>query len=303
MEQIQKSTRKSEYFKTENRTWVFMLLPALVVMIIISIYPTLFNFYNSLFKWNFARQQIRSFVGFNNYIDTLNDSRFLGALLNTLIFVSASVIIEFCGGFILSLLLFNVHSKGRVYRSLMILPTMVTPIVASLMWLLMYNSDYGIIKYLLQVLGVQSPPALLASHTWAMPAIILVDVWQWTPYVAMCIYAGLVAIPKDIEEAARVDGANIFQKVLLIYLPSLKPVISIVLLMRIIDSFKSFEVVYMLTKGGPGSATELISYYAYKIGFSFFEVGKSSSISLIIVVVITLICSKLNKLIGDEWVV
>ena len=294
---------KPTLMQKENRAWKLMLAPSMIVLVLISIYPTIFNIYNSLYAWNFANGRPRRFVGLNNFIETLTDQNFLVALVNTLVLVASAVAAEFVLGFAIALLVNRSERGARVYRALMIIPTMITPIVASLMWLLMYNADYGIIKHLLQNMGVANPPAILASKTLAMPAVILVDVWQWTPFVMLVFYAGLTAIPRELSEASLADGANAWQKFIHITLPCMKPVIAVVLLMRIMDTFKFFEAVYMLTKGGPGSSTETMSFFAYKVGFSFFEVGESSAICIVILLVTTLVCQALNKLIADEWTV
>jgi multiple sugar transport system permease protein len=297
----ERTTKKPTLIGRENRAWKLMMAPSILVLALISIYPSIFNIYNSLFAWNFAKGRPRKFVGLNNFISTLTDQNFLVALLNTLILVAAAVTVEFLLGFTIALLVNRSERGARGFRALMITPTMITPIVASLMWLLMYNSDYGIIKHLLQSIGVANPPAILASKALAMPAVILVDVWQWTPFVMLVLYAGLTAIPKELNEASLADGANAWQKFIHITLPCMKPVIAVVLLMRIMDTFKFFEAVYMLTKGGPGNSTETMSFFAYKVGFSFFEIGESSAICIIILVITTLICQALNKLIADEW--
>lgn len=285
----------------ENRVWKLMVAPSMIILVLMSIYPTVFNIYNSFFQWNFASGKPRRFVGLQNFTDTLRDPNFIGALFNTIILVVAAVTIEFILGFAIALL-FNQNVRGtRIFRTLMITPTMITPIVASLMWLLMYNSDYGVVRYLMQLIGISNPPALLASKTYAMPAVVLVDVWQWTPFVMLIILAGLTSIPREVIEAGCVDGANMFERLVHITLPSLRPVVAIVLLMRVMDTFKFFEVIYMLTKGGPGNATETVSYFAYKVGFSFFEVGQSSAVCLVILFVVLMVCQALNRCIADEW--
>lgn len=287
----------------ENRVWKLMIAPSMVFLVLMSVYPMIFNVYHSFFRYNLARPQSPKFVGFDNYINALTNPNFLRPLLNTLVFMVSAVSVEFVLGFAIALFFSQQKNGGKVIRALLITPTMIAPIVASLMWLLMYNSDYGVIRWLLQLCGVVNPPALLASRTLAMPAVILVDVWQWTPFVMMVIYAGLVAMPKDLCEAACVDGANSRQLLVHIVIPSLKPVIAVVLLMRVMDAFKSFELIYMLTKGGPGNVTETVSYYAYKVGFSFFEIGQSSAICILILFVIMGVCQLLNRLISDEWAV
>ena len=285
----------------ENRVWKLMTAPAMVFLILLSVYPMVFNVYNSFFDWNLARPDSGRFVGLANYIDAFTNANLGTAFFNTLVFMFWAVAVEFTLGFALALLLSTYKGPSKIIRSLMITPTMIAPIVASLMWLFMFNADYGVIKWLLQLCGVENPPAILASRTWAMPAVIAVDVWQWTPFVMLTIFAGITALPKDLIEASCVDGANSLQRLIHVIVPSLKPVIAVVLLMRVMDSFKSFEVIYMLTKGGPGNATETVSYYAYKVGFSFFEIGQCSAICLLIGFVVTAICSALNRLISDEW--
>ena len=285
----------------ENRVWKLMMAPAILFMILISVYPMIFNLVNCFRDWNLAKPGSGKFVGFANFIDVFHNGNLVIAFRNTLVYMVSAVTIEFLLGFAIALLLSNYRGPSRVTRSLMITPTMIAPIVAALMWLFMFNSDYGIIKRILQLCGVMNPPAILASKIWAMPAVILVDVWQWTPFVMLTLYAGITAMPKDEIEAACVDGANGWQRLIHVMLPSLKPVIAVVLLMRGMDAFKSFEAVYMLTKGGPGNATETVSFYGYKVGFSFFEIGKCSAICLMISFVITSICSVLNNFIADDW--
>lgn len=293
--------KKLSIAQQENRVWKLMIAPSMGFLILISIYPMIFNLYNSFFDWNLAKPNSGNFVGLSNYIDAFTNVNLWISFKNTLVFMFFAVLVEFFLGFALALLFSSYTGSSKVIRSLMITPTMIAPIVASLMWLFMFNADYGLIKWLLQLCGVMNPPAILASKTWAMPAVIAVDVWQWTPFVMLTIFAGITSLPKDLIEAACVDGANAFQRMIHIIVPSLKPVIAVVLLMRVMDAFKSFEVIYMLTKGGPGNATETVSYYAYKVGFSFFEIGKCSAICLLIGFVITTICNLLNRLISDEW--
>ena len=298
---MKRAGKRGSLMAAENRVWKLMIAPSLLLLILMSIYPMVFNVYNSFFDWNFASSQPRRFVGLENFQGVLTDQNFLRAMLNTLLLVASAVTLEFLLGFLIALLFHQSVAGTRLFRSLMIAPTMITPIVASLMWLLMYNSDYGVVRYLLQCIGIQSPPALLASKTRAMPAVILVDVWQWTPFVMLILLAGLTSMPRDVIEAAQVDGANSRQRFFSIVLPSLRPVVAVALLMRVMDTFKFFEVVYMLTKGGPGNVTETVSYFAYKEGFSFFEVGRSSASCLVILFVVLTVCQLLNHLIADEW--
>lgn len=286
----------------ENLVWKLMILPTVLTLLIVTIFPTVFSLYNSLFQWNLSHPQYgRKFVGLGNYVRAVTDTLFLNSLLNTLKIVLIAVTAEFIIGLAIALL-FNTKLRGlRVIRTVMIIPTMITSVVASLMWLLMYNSEFGILRFFAESVGIKPAPVWLADNNYALLSVITVDIWQWTPFVMLILLAGLTAIPRDVFEASHVDGANSFQRFFLITLPYLKPVASIAVLIRVMDTFKFFEIIYMLTKGGPGNATETVSYFAYKQSFSFFEIGYGTAVSTIVLVVITFISSLLVRYISDDW--
>lgn len=272
-----------------------MLVPSIVLLLAVTIYPTVFSFFNSLFSWNFTRPQYgRIFVGLGNYIKAVSDPLMLGAARNTVVLVIVSVLVELVLGFCIALLLETELKGFRIIRTILLLPMMITPVIAALMWLLMYNTDYGVLRYFCQTLGLQAP-LWLADKRWALWSVACVDIWQWTPFVVLMVLAGLHSIPRESYEAAKVDGANYWQKLTSVTLPWLRPVLLIVILMRVMDTFKFFDPVYVLTKGGPGNSTETLSFFAYRQGFRFFEIGYGAAVSILIVIAIGIISQFLIK--------
>lgn len=286
----------------ENFVWKLMILPTVITLLLVTIFPTIYTIYNSLFQWNFSHPQYgRAFVGLGNYLKAVTDKLFLESLLHTIEIVLIALSAEFVIGFAIALL-FNMKIKGlQLIRTLMILPTMITPVVGALMWLLLYNTEFGVIRFLVESIGIKPAPIWLADKNFVLLSVTIVDIWQWTPFVMLILLAGLTNIPQEILEASHVDGANPFQRLFFIELPNLKPVIAIVLLIRGMDAFKIFEVIYVLTKGGPGTATQTASYFVYKQGFQFFEVGYGSATAIILLVIISLLSLFLIKYISDEW--
>ena len=208
----------------ENFVWKLMILPTIITLFLVTIFPTIFTLYNSLFKWNFSHPQYgRTFIGLGNYIKAATDTLFLKSLLHTIEIVLIAVSVEFVLGFAIALL-FNMKIKGlKFIRTLIIMPTMITPVVAALMWLLMYNSEFGVIRFLVEGIGIKPVPIWLADKNFALLAVTLVDIWQWTPFVLLILLAGLTNIPKEMIEASHIDGANPFQRFIFIELPNLKP--------------------------------------------------------------------------------
>lgn len=281
-----------------NRPWFFMILPTFVMLFLISIYPTIYTLFNSLFSWNYLRPLRKSFVGLGNFVQLFQDSLFRDAVCNTLVLVFFAVVSEFLIGLIAALLIDTDLRGFRIIRGLLLIPTMITPVVAALMWLLMYNTDFGILRYLLEAVNIRAP-IWLADPKWALFSVLLVDVWQWTPFVILLLLAGLKSIPDEIFEAATVDGANNVQMLFFVIFPCLRQIMLVVLLIRTMDALKFFDPIYVLTKGGPGSCTETVSFFVYRQGFRFFEVGYGSAAAILVLVLISLISRGLIRTLGQ----
>jgi multiple sugar transport system permease protein len=233
-----------------------------------------------------------AFVGLGNFYEILVEGHggvygFYDTLRTTFVYVSIAVSIEFILGLIIAMLL-NRELRGiRVVRALLLLPMMTAPAVAGFIFVYMYGQGYGPIDYYLKALGLMAPDTvILADGNLALLALIVVDIWQWTPFMIMVLLAGLTALPKDPFEMAEIDGASKWLIFKHLTLPLLKPVIAIALLFRIMDAFKVFDYVYILTNGGPSGRTATVSFAAYLTSIKFFDVGLGSAFCLIIMWII-----------------
>ena len=200
------------------------------------------------------------FVGFEQYARVLRDALFRTGVANTIVFAVSAVAVQMILGFALALLTTRIARARVLYRTVFILPILVPGIVIGAIWKLMYNFDFGVLNQLLGVIGVR-PIDWLGNGATALAAVIAVDVWHWTPFVFLLMLAGLESLPQDVYEAARVDGATFFQELRYITLPLMLPTIVVTMLFRIIVGVKVFDEIYLLTGGGPGTATEVVSYH------------------------------------------
>ncbi|MDL4842527.1 carbohydrate ABC transporter permease [Aquibacillus rhizosphaerae] len=270
--------------KSNTMTHIF-LLPAVVVFLVLTVYPLLYAVVTSFYELDFLKGDI-SFIGLDNFNKLFEHDVFWISLRNTIIFVIVAVLMEVLLGTALAIY-FNSGKGLKLIRTAILLPMLLPPITVALTWKMMYDYEFGIINYLLGWIGV-APIEWLSSSNLALLSIIITDVWQWTPFVFLIILASLQAIPEDIYESASVFGANASQCLRYITLPLLKPAIILVLLLRTIDTFQVFEKMYVLTGGGPGNATETITFYIYRHGFRYFETGYATAASIVLVLIIIL---------------
>jgi len=277
---------------------VFFISPAFIVIAIILVYPLGYSLWLSFHEWTLRgfRQGV-PFVGLQNYVDLFSNPDFLNSLRITASFVILAVGIEFFLGMGLALLL-NHDLRGRHFmRAMVLLPMMCTNVVIGLTWRLLLNYEFGLVNYYLGVLGME-PIEWLSKPAMALPAVILVDVWNTTSFVALLLLAGLQALPEEPFEAARIDGASAWQSFVRITLPLLRQTILVVLLWRMIDTFRIFDVIYLLTAGGPARATETVSIYVYRYGFQSFNLGYASAASYIMILVMLVIAAAMARLMG-----
>ncbi len=277
---------------------VLFISPAFIVIAVILIYPLGHSLWLSFHEWTLRgfRRGI-PFVGLQNYRDLFSNPDFLNSLRITASFVLLAVGIEFVLGMGLALLL-NHDLRGKnIMRALILLPMMCTNVVIGLTWRLLLNYEFGLVNYYLGVVGI-APLEWLSKPAVAFPAVVLVDVWNTTSFVALLLLAGLQALPDEPFEAARIDGASPWQSFVLITLPLLRQTILVVLLWRMIDTFRIFDVIYLLTAGGPARATETVSIYVYRYGFQSFNLGYASAASYIMILIMLIIAAVLARLIG-----
>lgn len=272
--------------------WIALLfvLPVVVILLSVSIFPMVYSFYLSLCKWDIGMGGQRVFVGAGNYLRLFSDARFFNALKNTGKVLLLGVGTQFLLGLFLALLL-NRSFRGRsLVVTLFLLPMMISPVVVGCIWKIIYHYQYGPLNYLLNRFGFR-PVNWLGSGDVSPYSIILADIWEWTPFMIITLLAGLQAIPDDLYEAARVDGANRWQIFSSVVFPLLRPVVIIAILIRVMDAFKIFDLVTILTMGGPGQASESIAFYNYLTGFKYFSMGYASAMSYFQLAVIVAIAN------------
>jgi multiple sugar transport system permease protein len=259
----------------------------LIFVVAIAIYPLAFSFYISVFKYRLTDpNQTHTFLGLANYIEAFHDKQVIKSISNTLVFVFGTVVIEVLLGLGLALLLSGEGRHMRIIRSFLLIPMALPPLVVGLVWKSLYNVDFGVIPYYLKLLGLDMGRGPLGEISTAMPAIIIIDVWQWTPLLMIIFLAGLKSLPRQPYEAARVDGANRWQRFWHITLPLLKPTFLVALLLRTVQSFKVFDIIYATTSGGPGTATTVLNYHIFTVGMTFFDMGYAAALANILLVII-----------------
>lgn len=273
-----------------EKHYLLLLAPLLIFVVVIAIYPLLFSFYISFFKYRLTDpNQVRTFVGLTNYINAFKDQQVTKAISNTLIFVAGTVISEIILGLGLALLLAGENRIMRTTRAWILIPMALPPLVVGLVWKSLYNVDFGIIPYYLKQLGFDMGRGPLGELSTAMPAVIIIDIWQWTPLLMVIFLAGIKSLPLEPYEAARVDGATRWQRFWHITLPLLKPTFLVALLLRTMQSFKVFDIIYATTGGGPGSATTVLNYHIYTVGMVFFKMGYAAAMANILLFIVAIL--------------
>ncbi|HDZ89314.1 MAG: sugar ABC transporter permease [Deltaproteobacteria bacterium] len=281
----------------QSRYKYLFLFPGLFTLIAIIIFPLVFTFRLSFSSWDVVQPTL-DFIGFDNYVRVFNDTRFWESLgtLGTVVFSVVSL--EYVIGFALALLLWQDIEKNRFFRVLFIIPMMATPVIISVVWRTMFHETLGPINDLLSMIHLPAVP-WLSKPTSALIAVILVDIWQWTSFVFILLLAGLLSLPHEPYEAAAMDGANRFQIFWHITFPMMAPITIGILIIRIIEASKIMETVYVLTSGGPGTSTETSAYYIFIRSLREFQIGYSSAMSIVyllmMILALTLIAKGLTK--------
>lgn len=269
----------------EKRIKYGFTLPALVLMGIIVVFPISYNMIMSLHSWFVAGGTGPEWIGLKNYANLLVDGRFWNSLKVTFLFSVGALISEVIVGTALAVFL-NRNFRGKWFVKLIFLfPIAATPVAVSLIWGMMYNYDLGIINYFLKAIGL-SPLLWLASPKLVIPALILTDTWQWTPLILLIVLANLESLPTDPFESATVDGANFFQILYHITLPMVRPAIVVAAMIRSIDAIKTFDLIYVMTQGGPDVASENLNLYVFQTGFSYFRMGAASSLAIVLFTIV-----------------
>lgn len=286
---------------SRKHTWIFFVAPAVLVLLSLVIFPMLFSLTLSFHEWNVIRSKEWTPAGVENYKTILfDDPYFRTSAKVTVLYLLGTVPVQFLLGLVVALLLNQITSKVIGFlRTTLIIPTIMTPVVVGLIWRLMYNPDVGMLNYFLDLFGLP-PVNWTGMPATALPSVMMADIWEWTPFMALIMLAGLQALPQEPFEAALVDGASAWQSFRYITLPFLAPTMLVAFLLRLMDAFKTFDLVFVLTQGGPGMSTEILNYYTYRYGFKFFHLGYASALSWLLVVVVTIISIVLVKRIRSK---
>jgi multiple sugar transport system permease protein len=280
---------RSSHFLQDRRYFLILMGPPFVIIFLLTIVPMAYSLVLSTWRLNLAMPGSERFVGLGNYLKMLSqDPNFWTIMRNTVVQVFGTVSLQIVIGVFLALLFARETRGMQVARSLLMVPMMATPVVIGVIWRFMVNPDFGIINYLLSLLGIPGPD-WLGRPGLAMTTIIAADVWLSTPFVTIIIIAGIVSLPREPFEAATVDGASPFKAFIYITLPLLSPVIWVAVMFRLIDAFKRFDSIYIMTAGGPGNATETLNLYAYNNAFSYLDTGYAASLAMFLFFVIALL--------------
>ncbi|MDJ1157494.1 sugar ABC transporter permease [Chelatococcus sp. SYSU_G07232] len=257
--------------------WPFVL-PAVIVVGSVIVFPWVFTIWMSLHEWKIGGAS--SFVGLANYLRLTTDPRFGEAVVHTLVYTVLAVILPLVLG-TLAALVFHARFPARGFlRGLFVMPMMATPVAIALVWTMMFHPELGVLNYLLSLVGI--PPQLWVFHpVTVIPSLVLVETWQWTPLVMLILLGGLAAIPTEPYESALIDGAGRWQMFRYITLPMLAPFLMVAAIIRTIDALKSFDIIYAITQGGPGTASETINLYLYSVAFAYYDVGYGSAIAVV----------------------
>ena len=268
-----------------------MTLPAVVYVIAIGVWPLARGIGFSLYDYNLLKPARTHFVGLENYAEILTDSVTQRAFFNTVVFTLAAVALELLLGFAVALALWRDDRFNRICLALILVPVTITPLVVGLIFRALLMPEYGLIGYYLSEFGLSDPHGLFSHGPSALATLVFIDVWEWTPLVALILLAGLKAVPGDILEAARVDGASALQRLKMVILPLVAPTVILALTLRTIDAFRVFDIVYVTTGGGPGDATNTLMLHAVKQGLEFFNIGRASAISNVTLLCIAVIAT------------
>lgn len=289
---------------SERRAFApLLVVPTVVVMAAVVAYPILYAVWLAFNSWSLRNAASGPvFVGLANFERLLADAAFWQSFATTLEYVVLSVAGELLAGFAVALALNRVSRGIGALRSIIMMPLFIVPVVVALIWRILLNQDFGPLYYVLNHFGVLDAKGTygLSSSTWALPVIAVVSVWQVMPFIFLVLVAGMQSVPDEHYEAARLDGANAVQEFLYITLPWLKPLIVFVLLMRVMDAFKVFDLVVMLTGGGPGASTEVVGLYIYRQAFQYFDMGYAATLSLVMLAVIFVLSTLLLRVMRIE---
>jgi len=275
--------RLAPFLARRRRSYYLFIAPALVTIGAVIIFPWLYTLWMSAFDWTLG--STAHYVGFGNYEKLFGNQRFGEAVLHTFYFTTLAVVAPLLLGTAAAMIFHREFPFRGVLRGVFIMPMMATPVAVALVWTMMFHPQQGVLNYLLSLVGL--PPSLwVYSPTLVIPSLVLVEIWHWTPLVMLIVLGGLAALPTEPYESARLDGASEWQLFRYITLPLVAPFIAVAAVIRTIDALKTFDTIYVITGGGPGTASETINIYLYLQAFAFYNIGTASAVVVVFFVIV-----------------
>jgi len=261
-------------------------LPALILVLSIMLYPVIYTVLLSTRQYGLNLNQY-TFVGLSHFIDVLQDERFIDAFGRTFYFTALSVIVSIGLGMVMALIMNRDFRGAGLVRTLFLLPMVATPVATSLVWMMMFNPTLGVLNYFLRMVGL--PPSLwVADSRLVIPSIVMVDVWHFAPFAMLIILAGLRSLPTEPFEAAIIDGASRWQIFTRVTLPLLRPALVVAFMFRTIDALKVFDLIWVMTAGGPGYDSETMYVYAYNESFKYLDLGYGSAVITVFTLIVAI---------------
>ncbi|HMF68769.1 MAG TPA: sugar ABC transporter permease [Phyllobacterium sp.] len=278
--------------------WPFVV-PALVIVVAVIVFPWVFTLWMSVNEWHLGGE--KSFVGFANFVRLAGDARFWQSMWHTVVYTVLSVVAPLFLGTIAALVFDSKLPMRGLLRGIFVMPMMATPVAVALVWTMMYHPQLGVLNYLLSLVGI-GPQEWIFNQNTVIPSLVLVETWQWTPLVMLIVLGGLAAMPRDPFESAEIDGANAWQKFRYITFPMILPFMMVAVIIRSIDALKSFDIIFAMTQGGPGTASETINIYLYNVAFAYYDIGYGSAIAVVFfIVIITMSLALLHLRQRTKW--
>ncbi|TIN21005.1 MAG: sugar ABC transporter permease [Mesorhizobium sp.] len=272
----------SQTIRLAPNYWPFVV-PALVVVGAVIVFPWAFTLWMSVNRWTLG--QSRSFAGMENYLRLAVDQRFWESLLHTLSYTFLSVAAPMLLGTVAALIFDARFPLRGLLRGVFVMPMMATPVAVALVWTMMFHPQLGVLNYLLSLVGIPAQEWIFNANA-VIPSLVAVETWQWTPLVMLIVLGGLASVPREPFESAEIDGANAWQQFRYLTLPMIAPFLMIAVIIRTIDALKSFDIIYAMTQGGPGTASETINIYLYNTAFSYYDIGYGSAMAVVFFIVI-----------------
>ena len=271
------------FLARRRRHMRLLTLPAMVVIATVILFPWAFTLWMSVFDWKIGT--VAHFVGIDNYVQLATNRRFIEAIVHTFYFTALAVVLPLILGTAAALVFHRGFPFRGVLRAVFTMPMMATPVAIALVWTMMFHPQQGVLNYLLSLVGI--PPLLwVYSPTLVIPSLVLVEIWHWTPLVMLIVLGGLASLPTEPYESARLDGASEWQLFRFITLPLVAPFLVVAAVIRTIDALKAFDTIYVISSGGPGTASETINLYLYLQAFAFYNVGNASAVVVVFFVLI-----------------